>query len=402
MSLSRIIAVVDSDSYLKFACATLDGLEDWERRVVLLRSPTLPTTEQIRAATSGTFLEIERIPIVASRGLKQMLTGADVVLAAATGPIAEEVFIAAARLRPRPALVSALPGVALPATVKAMRYRAIGDAFITHSYAERRAFIKLAEELGSGQRMLVSRLPFLRSQMLPEPVDIELRSVVFAPQAKVPETRADRVAILLGLAELGRRRPRLDISIKLRARAGEPQTHVERYPYEKVWADMVSEGTVTGDEVVFLTGAMSACLTDGTALVTVSSTAALEAIDLGLPVLILSDFGVTDEMLNRVFTASGLLGTLRDLEAGHFFHADSRWLRENYFHPPAEPLSELLGVYAKSARNGRLALNEGHLRTARRRRWRLRLRTALPVPALKLVFALRRCRRAHGPRFLRL
>ena len=54
----RITAVADSDSYLKLACTTLDRLgPEWERRVVLVRSPLLPTDVQQRAAAGGTFME---------------------------------------------------------------------------------------------------------------------------------------------------------------------------------------------------------------------------------------------------------------------------------------------------------------------------------------------------------
>lgn len=69
---------------------------------------------------------------------------------------------------------------------------------------------------------------------------------------------------------------------------------------------------------------------------TVSSTAALEAIDAGVPVVVLSDFGVDAGMLNLVFADSGCLGSLADVRAGRAFSPPGSWLRENYFHPRAE------------------------------------------------------------------
>ncbi|GAB3518200.1 hypothetical protein GCM10027402_02920 [Arthrobacter monumenti] len=388
--------MVDSDSYLKFACATLEGMPEWDRSVVVVRSPVLPTTEQVRAATSGTFMADVPVPVVPARKLSAVVDQADVVLAAATGPIAEEVLFRASRLRPRPALISALPGVALPATEKGMRYRAMSDAFVTHSHAERRAYSVLADALGVDLTMLVSRLPFLRGRLPqgatcqhsaepPRPADAPLRSVVFAPQAKVPAGREERIRILQHLAELARLRPELKVTVKLRAWDGEPQTHLEHHPYDRLWRKLTADGAVAGDELNFGTGSLTGFLTAGAALVTVSSTAALEAVDAGLPVLILGDFGVNDELLNAVFTGSGLIGSLDDLQRGTFFHPERPWLRDNYFHEPEDKLSYLLGSYAVGARAGTLGVPATVSAHTRRRRLRLRLRTALPTPALNLA-----------------
>ncbi|MFD1214755.1 DUF6716 putative glycosyltransferase, partial [Arthrobacter sp. GCM10027362] len=378
----RITAVADSDSYLKFACATLQNLgPGWERQVLLVRSPLLPTRDQLAAATAGTFQDGRNVPVLPAHALRTSLAGSDVVLAAATGPVAEEIFAHAARITPRPALLSALPGVAIPATGKALRFRALGDAFITHSYAECRAFSDQAELLRQEQQILVSRLPFLTSALRPEPVITPLRAVVFAPQAKVPVERADRVAILQALAALSRRSG-LPVRVKLRAWAGEPQTHREQYPYDTLWEQLVESRAAAGHELQFRTGPMAEQLVPGTALVTVSSTAALEAVDAGLPVLVLSDFGVSEQMLNKVFDGSGLLGTLEDLKAGHFFHPEAHWLRDNYFHKQDTPLGDLLALYACRARAGKLSMSGERLAAAQRRRLRQRLRTLLPAPAL--------------------
>ena len=69
---------------------------------------------------------------------------------------------------------------------------------------------------------------------------------------------------------------------------------------------------------------------------TVSSTAALEAMDAGVPVVVLTDFGVDAAMINVVFAGSGCLGALADVRAGRAFRPDPTWLAANYFHPVAE------------------------------------------------------------------
>lgn len=88
--------------------------------------------------------------------------------------------------------------------------------------------------------------------------------------------------------------------------------------------------------VRFVDGAKGEALGSASALVTVSSTAALEAMAAGIEVMIISDFGVSDDMINLAFQDSGCLGTLGGLRRSHFPHANPAWLRDNYFHSTAE------------------------------------------------------------------
>jgi hypothetical protein len=393
----RITAIADSDSYLKLACTTLDRLgPEWERRVVLVRSPLLPTDVQQRAATGGTFMEGVVPDVVPAHRLAAELAGTDVVFAAATGPVAQEVFyrVASVKRRPRPALVSALPGVAYPATSKALRYRALGDAFIAHSHAETRAFADIAEKIGSDMSILLSRLPFLASPKRPVPLEAPVTRIVFAAQAKMPFRRTEREQLLVRLAAAAEQNPGVEVVVKLRALAGEPQTHRERHPYDALWADLVEAGTVREGSVRFATGSMDSVLGPGSALLTVSSTAVLEALDRGLPALILEDFGVSEKLLNKVFADSGLLGTLDDVEELRFAYADPQWLRENYFHTQHVPLGDLLLQFAERARAGRLASDPKALALVRSKARRARIRTALPTPVLKAVRSARKRLRA--------
>lgn len=402
----RILAVADSDSYFKFACATLDALgAGWDRRVVLARTPILPTTEQRAAAVAGTFLQDGPPTTVLPVGsLGPLLDGADLVLAAATGPVVQQLFhgVSARHLRraargsgQRPAgrttaLVSALPGVAYPATEKAMRFRALGDAFITHSRAEARDFSGVLARLGSPQPLLTARLPFLRTAGAPSPDPTPVQAVVFAAQAKFPVERGQRERVLEALARTSRAHPGADVVVKLRARAGEPQTHREEFPYDQLWDALAARGRVGAGEVRFVTGPMAEVLRPGTLLATVSSTAVLEAVDRGLPALVLGDFGVGPELYNGVFTGSGLIGCLDDLEALAVRHADDGWLRENYFHPPGTATATDLLELARRGRAGSLSTSPGAVASARHLALRTRLRTVLPAPALHLIRTLRR------------
>lgn len=471
MTVRTIAAIADSDSYLKYAVHFLDQLKDWRRQVVVVRSHVIPTSVQTRAALAGTFLEGRPPAVVPVRKLSTNLNPMpDVVLVAATGPIAREVLIHFASLKNRPALITALPGIAFPATSRALGYRELADTFMVHSLAEADTFailgekmsldgitprailpsgssfddirtttfddasasdadatgadgldperpaidepdpadapeiVKAAQERGETPAppleeeiilppsFAVGRLPMLNHHEPPAPDETPVNRIVFAPQAKMPFEESERLEILKALAETKRKHPDVEVIVKLRALRGEPQTHIERFPYDYLWEKYCAETGENEHLLDFQTGSLAERLTPGTALVTVSSTAAIEAIDLGLRVGIISDFGVTEKLLNAMFSESGLLMALDEMQDLDIPHANQQWLRRNYFHTPDDVAAahrrdmehELVSL-ADASRKGYLDVSATAMARARTRAWRARLKTALPAPVLKVA-----------------
>ena len=74
-------------------------------------------------------------------------------------------------------------------------------------------------------------------------------------------------------------------------------------------------------------GDMGEVLSRTDLLVTVSSTAAVEAIHRGIPTAILTDFGIRESLGNAHFLGSGCLAAFDDLDAGAHPVADGRWAR---------------------------------------------------------------------------
>ena len=81
---------------------------------------------------------------------------------------------------------------------------------------------------------------------------------------------------------------------------------------------------------------MAAHLQRAVGLVTLSSTALVEAVASGVPGLALDDFGVRGSLINTVFEGSGLLGSSAQLVAADFRHPSDEWLDDNYFHAEAD------------------------------------------------------------------
>lgn len=389
----RVLAVADSDSYLKWGCATLDRIgaaedEELERSAVLIHTPIVPTTNQIAAAVAGS--SVVRPPVLSLRELKAHVreTRPDVVLVAATGPVAEMVARVVVRADPanRPALISGLPGMALPATARGAAWRRWCDAFIVHSREEIAAYRDAFAEHDVSPRIVLGHLPFLeRLTVIP---DRPVERVVFAAQAKVPADRDDRVRLLDGLARL--KDDGLEVIVKLRARKGERQTHNENHPYDELWDAEHANLGHRSDAVRFVDGPMAEWLQPGTGLVTVSSTAALESLALHLRTAIIDDFGMTPELLNEPFAGSGCVMSIA--EAGKAFRADGPvpdelWLDENYLHTTDSELPSAVTALADLRASGGLTPLSDVEPWSARRHTKLVAQSILPTPVYSVLLA---------------
>lgn len=330
----RVVAIADSDSYVKWAAAVLTRMPaDWEVTLVIVRTAKEPSDSQLEAALAGSRIAGTE---VARRELDAAVTlvaseRPDVVLVATIGPLADlvtEGVLDACDLAP--VVVSGLPGIGLPARRKALVYRSQANLLVLHSKRELREFRQLALSGGFAHEFALATLPFLEHSVSRATTGTDL---VFAAQAIVPITRADRLRLLGWLVEYAERYPHQRVVIKVRALAGEGQTHRELVDYAALLAE---EFARPPRNLVVESGPMSRQLRAAGALVTVSSTAVLEAIALGVPAIALDDFGVGDEHLNEVLIGSGLLAGSDALLARDFRLARDEWLDDNYFHAEAD------------------------------------------------------------------
>ncbi|WP_243228466.1 DUF6716 putative glycosyltransferase [Microbacterium sp. CIAB417] len=157
----------------------------------------------------------------------------------------------------------------------------------------------------------------------------QANDLVFAAQAMVPAQRHERAAIADILIRAAKADPRRRVVVKLRSRPGETETHLERDTY----VDLL---TNRPPNLVFSYQPMTVALERAQGLVTLSSTAAIEALALGVPVIALDTFGVHKSLLNTVFIGSGLLGGAEEVIRRRFRHPHPGWLWDNYFHPASE------------------------------------------------------------------
>ncbi|MCW3494708.1 DUF6716 putative glycosyltransferase [Microbacterium sp. SSM24] len=328
----RIVAVADTDSYVKWAAALVGALEgEWDASLLVLETPLVVSDAQLATALVGSGLPADRVTRVTWEQLVPTLRrmGADVVLLAGRGPLVRVLAREIADMAPRPVMVTGLPGISIPATRKAIAYRTQCDLFVLHSRRECRDFAALAREKRMPQRFGLASLPFARNGVVAGPRGTDL---VFAAQAKVPAERADRLRVAEVLRRAALADPARRVVVKLRAAAGEQQTHAEQDSYPDLLATL---GELPPNLVVS-TASMAHALATAEGLVTVSSTAAIEAVGRGIPVIALDTFGVGPELINEVLADAGLLAGEADVVARRFRHPEPEWLDDNYFHDPAE------------------------------------------------------------------
>lgn len=326
----RIVAVADADSFVKWAGALLDSIPDADSSLAIVQTPLAVSLDQQRAALAGTRLTDDLVSRIRFEDVLPWLerTRPDVVVVSGRGPFVRLVMTRIDLLDQRPVVVSGMPGMSIPAQRGAALYRRYSDLLVVHSRRERSAFAQLAASLGLDLEIGLATLPYARraAQRRAEGTDL-----VFAAQAIVPRDRADReqVAGILRAAALARPDRRVVVKLRSRREHGEQETHFERAEYTELLADRPAN-------LMFSHEPMSAALQRAEGLVTVSSTAAVEAIAQGVPVIALDTFGVTKANLNTVFVGSGLLGDADDVIARRFRHPTESWMQHNYFHDEAE------------------------------------------------------------------
>ncbi|WP_030547993.1 DUF6716 putative glycosyltransferase [Streptomyces albus] len=174
-------------------------------------------------------------------------------------------------------------------------------------------------------------------------------TVCFAVQPSVPDNRAGRDYLLRRAAGHARLHPDREVLIKLRSKPGEHTTHIEELPYQKL-VSRLPGGLPANCRLVY--GHMGEVLDRTDLLVTVSSTAALEALHRGIPTAVLTDLGIREALGNHHFLGSGCLASWDELDAGHRPEPDRSWLArqgvaadghyEHAFDAARERIAELL------------------------------------------------------------
>ncbi|MGW0881725.1 DUF6716 putative glycosyltransferase [Streptomyces sp. NPDC002671] len=220
----------------------------------------------------------------------------------------------------RPVVVTGYVGVVYEKLADGLLLRHGADLVLANSRHDADRFRAVYEGVGADASSVTEvALPFLGGD--PYTGEHDPYTVVFAAQPSVPDNRKDRTYLLNRLIEHARKHPEREVLLKLRSKPGEHTTHIEELPYQKL---VQGKDVPTNFRLVY--GHMGEVLDRTDLLVTVSSTAALEALHRRIPTVVLTDLGVRETLGNHHFTGSGCLASWDQLDAGHRPAADEEWV----------------------------------------------------------------------------
>lgn len=242
-------------------------------------------------------------------------------------------LLAANPLPHRPLIITGYVGVVYERIIEGLLLRVGADVIAANSPHDLTQFAHTLSGLGvSTDALTLTRLPFLHG---PVSAPRDRFTVTFAGQPTVPSSRPQRRYLVERLAEHARRHPDRDVVIKLRSMPGERATHTEPYPYDELVRGL---GSARPANLKVVGGDMGQMLNRTDLLITVSSTAAVEAIHRGISTALLTDFGVREGLGNTYFIGSGCLTSFDQLDAGLLPTATPEWSREHGLGPQDDPL----------------------------------------------------------------
>ncbi len=159
------------------------------------------------------------------------------------GPQARVIRVSCARLDPRPVLVSGLPGISAPATRKALYFRHQADLFVVHSHREVRRVPCARHRNGWSRAIALASLPFAGGDGMPELAAPGGTDQAWPCSPSCPSRHPIGRRIARMLIRAAEASPERRVVVKVRAVAGERQTHDEALPIpELIAAEVAASG----------------------------------------------------------------------------------------------------------------------------------------------------------------
>jgi hypothetical protein len=324
----RVLLVANFDSGLKYigrlaeAVARAGGEPD-------IRIPTTVAPHRLGEAQvlAATWRSVRYEPW---EDIVRAAIGSDAVVPVFEGPTVER-FIREVHgsAGPRtPVIGAGYVGMVLYDVIGGYLWRSLADVLAVNSRTDLAEFSRAARGLGfPDDNLLLGGLALLPATPAPLRTG-PIRTVLFADQPTVPRRVADRTYLWDRLLEYARLHPDREVLLRPRHRPGEDTFHrMEHSPVTWAATRELPPNLVIEHEPI------DTLIPRSDLLLTVSSTAALEALAAGTRVAFVADW-VTDSALNPRLLPSGLLRRFDDIDADRIGTPDPEWLADVF--PAAE------------------------------------------------------------------
>lgn len=324
------------DSQLKWCAGIRNELEarGFECHVAVPRTRSALSGRQISDA-GFEHMRLRSWPELIEDSLRS-----DVVVCALSGPMTQRLSIdlseASGPGAPGPVLVSGWVGIIIEKITAGYLDRAGTDVVAVNSAHDLAYFRRTAGTLGlPDDNLVLSGLPFLSSDPEPERGG-EIQRVLFADQPTVPASRAERLHVYRRLIDYALEHPDREVVLKPRHRPGEDTFHrMAHHP-----ADLLKDEELPANFRIDYTP-IGTQLPNVDLLITMSSTACLEAIDHGCRVALVLDLGVHERYGNQVLLDSGLLRTFDEIKKDEIGIPEPVWL-DGYFGDRTQPAKQTI------------------------------------------------------------
>jgi hypothetical protein len=339
------VLVAAFDSQLKWAATIQRALEaqDFDCQVIVPNDVRHAISDAQLADYGGSSdHQIEYMPWA---DIVQRSFDADVVVLAVLGPqvsaFVHDLHDAALASGRRPPItVSGWVGVIIERIVSGYLHRYATDVVAVNSLSDLRTFREVAGSLQlPTDNLLLSGLPLLKGERTAPHPDRPVRTVLFADQPTVPSSREDRLYVYKRLIDYARAHPERTVVLKPRHRIGEDTIHKMKFHPE-----VLLDGVDRPDNFTIDYTPISERLVELDLMLTVSSTAALEAVGAGVPTGFVTDLGVREQLGNHIFLDSGLLRTFEQLEQDDIGTPEPAWIDDFFFsdgkRTPAEQIAD--------------------------------------------------------------
>lgn len=229
----------------------------------------------------------------------------------------------------RPILVTGFVGVGLFDTTVGYQRRLCSDLLFVNSRKDYQDCVSVAKAFNlSGDNVFISGMPFVgdinKNFSVPKHID----TVLFAGQPDVPRRIIDRIYLLEKMIEYATRFPERKILFKPRHRPNEVSLHKTKFHYEVLLKSYLKNTDVPKNfSIVY--DSMQNLLEDSQLLITVSSTAAVEALAKSCHVAVISDLGISESFGTNFFLGSGMLTTFNKLYKEEYTLPEKEWIDKN-------------------------------------------------------------------------
>ncbi|MEV5431520.1 DUF6716 putative glycosyltransferase [Streptomyces sp. NPDC052701] len=328
----RVAVIADSDTRWKWGALTANRIAPGNTGRVaqtdvrldgyLLRGRATPTARQLEevGVRADSLREVTAVEFLRTMAREPY----DLLVLALVGGGVQAMLHGLKRVwedRPeRPVVVTGYVGVVYEKLADGLLLRHGADLVLANSRQDAERFRAVYEGVGADASSVTEvALPFLGGA--PYTGEHDPYTVVFAAQPSVPDSRKDRMYLLDRLVRHARLHPEREVLLKLRSKPGEHTTHIEELPYQKL-----AQRLDPPSNFRLVYGHMGEVLDRTDLLVTVSSTAALEALHRRIPTVVLTDLGIREALGNHHFVGSGCLASWDQLDAGHRPAPDEEWV----------------------------------------------------------------------------